>query len=692
MKRIKYTYYVADFETTVYESQESTEVWASAVVEMYTEDVHIFHSIDETFMYLLSLKGNICVYFHNLKFDGSFWLYFLLKKLQLNQAFIKNSDKVLDISQIPLQELPNNSFNYSINSKGQWYAIYIKMNNRLIVLRDSLKLLPFSVSELSKAFKTKHHKLEMEYKGFRYAGCEIKEEEKEYISSDVLVVKEALEIMFSEGHNKLTIGSCCLSEYKSHFDKDYWTALFPDLSKISLDPNQYGCENADAYIRKSYRGGWCYIVPEKAGKVYRKSDTFKQGVTADVNSLYPSVMHSASGNRYPVGTPTFWQGEMPNKLKTPGNTYYYFIRIKTRFRIKKNYLPCIQIKNSPNYLGTEWLITSDLFNIIDGKYYKNYIDLNGEKQEAKVILTLTQTDYKLIREHYFLYDTEILDGCYFSTDIGIFDGYINKYMKIKMESKGAKRTLAKLFLNNLYGKFATSLDSSFKYAELSKEDDTVHYYEVIEHNKEPVYIPVGSAITSYARNFTIRTAQKNFYGCDKRGFIYADTDSIHCDLLPEELVDVNVHPTNLLCWKLESTWDEAVFVRQKTYIEHVIEEDLNTVEKPYYQIKCAGMPEKCKHLFDLSMLRAKAEENEKSEAHKEWTDFCKDEWEKLTNDEKEFLSKGRTLDDFTIGLTVPSKLLPETIPGGVLLVETTYKMRDIAPIKLKVKELNNEVN
>ena len=44
--------------------------------------------------------------------------------------------------------------------------------------------------------------------------CNITEKEKEYIANDVLAVKEALEIMFTEGHNKLTIGSCCLEEYK----------------------------------------------------------------------------------------------------------------------------------------------------------------------------------------------------------------------------------------------------------------------------------------------------------------------------------------------------------------------------------------------------------------------------------------------------------------------------------------------
>ena len=73
-------YLVGDFETTVYEGQERTDVWASAIVEMYSEDVKIFHSIDETFEYLLSLDTNVVVYYHNLKFDGSFWLSFLLTK------------------------------------------------------------------------------------------------------------------------------------------------------------------------------------------------------------------------------------------------------------------------------------------------------------------------------------------------------------------------------------------------------------------------------------------------------------------------------------------------------------------------------------------------------------------------------------------------------------------------------------
>lgn len=52
-------YFMCDFETTVYKGQVSTEVWASASVELYTDDVKIFHSIDEQFEYFKSLKTNI---------------------------------------------------------------------------------------------------------------------------------------------------------------------------------------------------------------------------------------------------------------------------------------------------------------------------------------------------------------------------------------------------------------------------------------------------------------------------------------------------------------------------------------------------------------------------------------------------------------------------------------------------------
>lgn len=654
--------YSADLETTVYENQDHTEAWSSALVALDSDEPLIHHSLAETLEYLDSQNEDAILYYHNLKFDGNFWLYFLIKEMGFKQGVEYSLDEQGStiVTMKDPDDLREKEVIYSISSMGQWYTVCFKYHSHKYTLKDSLKLLPFRLEEIGKAFKTEHRKLDMEYEGYRYAGCEITEEEASYIKNDVLVLKEALNIMFEEGHNKLTIGACCLAEFKKMIGKYDWATFFPKLENIEIDPEVYGSSNADEYIRKSYRGGWCYLVKGASEKIYH------DGTTADVNSLYPSMMHSESGNYYPLGKPHFFTKEIPRHAMFPNR--YYFVRIRCRFYLKKGKLPFIQIKHNIHYKSTEMLETSDVYNKRDGKYYTSYVDKQGNVHDTIVELTLTCTDFKLLQEHYILKDFELLDGCWFHADKGIFDEYIDKYKQIKMNNKGAKRTEAKLFLNNLYGKLATSPVSSFKYIP-ENTDEALQYKVQPELNKDPVYIAGGSAITSYSRNFTIRAAQANFYGVDKRGFKYADTDSIHCDLKPSEIKNIKVHDNAFCCWKLESCWDIAKFIRQKTYVEHVTHEDLVPVEqiqlpdgtykKPYYNLKCAGMSDSCKDLFLASMgedVKLKPKQKEKY---------------------KEFLSTPRTLDDFKIGLQIPSKLVPEVIKGGVILKEKNFTLRNI---------------
>lgn len=634
-----------DFETTVEEDstkQTETEVWSAASVEIYTENVVVNHSIEEFFDYLFSLDKDLICYFHNLKFDGMFIIYSFLNTYKFKQAYQIDSGVFKKKG-----ELENGEFIYTVSFMGQWYTITLKINNHFIEFRDSLKLLPMSLRAIGKGFQTKHQKLDMEYTGHRFAGCEITPEEMEYIKNDVLVLKEALEVMFEEGHNKLTIGACCMSEFKTYYGKEDYSALFPDLTQYEIDISKYGSANADEYIRKSYKGGWCYLVPERA------NEQTEAGTTGDVNSLYPSVMHSESGSIYPTGLPHFWKGNIiPDEALKQGR--FFFIRIKTRFYIKKGYLPTVQIKHTMLYKSTEWLKTSDVYNAKTGEYCSEYYDRDGNKHDTRVTLTLTMMDYYRLIKHYELVDFEILDGCWFFTQKGLFDNYINKYREIKMNSKGARRTIAKLFLNNLYGKLASSTDSSYKI--LFMVDDKLSFREVEADDKKAGYIAIGSAITSYARNFTIEAAQQNYHP-DGHGFIYADTDSIHCDLPASEIQGIKVDPNAFCCWKLEASWDKAIFVRQKTYIEHVTHEDLEPVE-PYYNIKCAGMPDSCKELLNISLTGDK-------EALKNIKD----------KDKREFAATPRTLSDFKRGLKIGGKLTPKRIKGGVLLTETTYEMR-----------------
>lgn len=626
--------FVGDFETTVYEGQTSTEVWASAIVELGSNEVYVCTTIEESLKYLSDIKQHVVIYYHNLKFDGEFWISWLLKN-GYTPAYT-SPDVIFDGRWREDRDMRANTFKCIISEMGQWYQIKIKINNKIVEIRDSYKLVPFSVEKLAKSFNTTHKKLSIKYEGERECGA-ITDEEREYIKNDVLVVKEALEIMYAEGHCRLTIGSCCLADFRSGFDIQDYQIFFPDLTKIDCPFENFS--SADEYIRKSYHGGWCYLKRGCENKIYDK------GITADVNSLYPSMMHSESGNRYPLGVPTWWVGDIPeNVLKY---NHYYFVRIKTKFRLKKGYLPCIQIKTNYFYDRTEWLETSDVF--WDGGYHEFYKDEDGNLCDTSVILTLTCTDYELIKEQYHLIDTEILDGCWFYSEAKIFDNYINKYREIKIKEKGAKRELAKLFLNNLYGKMSASTDSTFRYVTLD-EKGLVHQYIVSANEKKAGYIAIGSAITSYARNFTIRHAQANY-----ENFIYADTDSIHCNCTEADLKYIKTHPTDFNAWKIESWWDEGLFVRQKTYIEHITHEDGVELDKARYNIKCAGMPERCKQLFLDSVGEIELEDKTKAE--------------------KAFCDITRTLADFKEGLCIPSKLRPRRIDGGVILEKTTYEMR-----------------
>ena len=92
--------------------------------------------------------------------------------------------------------------------------------------------------------------------------------------------------------------------------KENYELSFPNVYNIDINPNEHGESNVGDWIRHSYKGGWCYLVKGKENKI------FHNGTTADVNSLYPSMMSSESGNIYPIGTPTFWTGNyIPDEAK-----------------------------------------------------------------------------------------------------------------------------------------------------------------------------------------------------------------------------------------------------------------------------------------------------------------------------------------------------------------------------------------
>lgn len=490
---------VADFETTT--DANDCRVWAWGIVEIEHpeyENVEIGTDIDSFIERIW--KYNTVTYFHNLKFDGVFILNWLLKNdyAHVQTDFLKRAG----------------TFKTLINDTGQFYSISVKWgNNNTTEFRDSYKKLPFKVEKIAESWGLETSKGQIDYDAHNGPIKPITPEEEDYLRRDVTIVGQAMKLLYDENHKKLTSGADALAEYKSIVGVEWFKRMFPTFSFAM-----------DAEIRRAYRGGFTYRDPRFKG--YHK----RKGIVLDVNSLYPFIMMSRI---LPYGEPRFIEGECLPTAERPLTIF----SITFTAKIKKDHIPCIQIKGNPRFGGTEYL---------------------SEIKEP-VTLMVTNVDWELYLEHYDIDILEYGGGWAFHATKGLFDEYINKWSKIKAESKGAVRELAKLFLNALYGKFATNPNVTGKIPRLV--GDIVKLIRGMEEIKAPVYTAMGVFITSWARDLTIRAAQANY-----DVFAYADTDSLH--LFTENIPDaIEVDPNKLGAWKLEYYFTEAHYVRAKCYME-----------------------------------------------------------------------------------------------------------------------------
>ena len=530
--------FTADFETATW-YEDKTYVWAWASCEIGNEEnLKIGNNINSFIEYALE-QNNSKFFFHNLKFDGEFII---------NWAFLNGFKHVEK-----LEDIKDKTFTTLISDMGQFYTITLyfeKKNKKVkkITFIDSLKIIPFSVNDIAKSFGLEISKLELDYNKFRKEGHELTKEEREYIKNDVLIVAKALNILFKEDLKKQTTGSNALNDFKSMISKWRFEHYFPELDY-----------DIDKDIRKAYKGGFTYLNP-----IYKEKEV--ENITIlDVNSLYPYVMYS---KKLPFGEPLFFEGQ----YKKDSIYDLYIQMIQCSFELKPNKIPTIQIKNNKYYFrANEYLESS-----------------NGEI----VILYLTNVDLDLFFENYYVYDLEYIAGWKFKSIKGIFTSYIDKWIerKIKAGKEGNKgqRTLAKLMLNSLYGKFATSMDVQSKIPYLD-ETGIVKYKLSEKEKKKGIYIPIACFITAYAREKTIRTSQaiKDYsiskYGIDK--YIYSDTDSIHTTLGIDELCKFcEIDDFKLGAWANEGFAEKGKFIRQKCYIEQI---------EGKLKITCAGLPKNC---------------------------------------------------------------------------------------------------
>lgn len=514
--------YVADFETTT--RLDDCRVWCFSITEIGNIDNTIVGLTIEDFFDELLKLGSCTIYFHNLRFDSQFILSYMLTT---GYEYTEDGKRMKD-----------KSFTTLISGLGVFYAIEVKLAKGVrIKFLDSYKKINTPVEKIPKDFDLPINKLEIDYNMDRPRGYQLTELEKEYVQHDTKIVAMALKKQFDKGLDKMTIAGDALASVKALTD---FNNLFPVLPR-----------EIDDYIRRSYRGGWCYVNPE-----YQNKD-LGQMFVYDVNSLYPSRM------RYcllPYGEPKYFSGEYKTDTEYP----LYICHIKATFKLKKGCFPCIQDKHNRIFSSTE--------------YIKEHLD-GLEPLE----IYLTSVDLELFKDMYDIYTIDYIDGYKFKAKYDMFNSYIDYWnnIKIKATEEGNKtmRTIAKLMLNSCYGKFASSTRTSSKIPYL-KEDGIVGYITREDDPRDPIYTALSCFITAWARDLTIRSA----VACSNI-FAYADTDSLH--ILDTGVVpDIPIDNFKLGYFKLESKPRRARFLRAKTYIEEIYNEKKERWE---LEVKCAGM-------------------------------------------------------------------------------------------------------
>ena len=547
--------YTADFETTT--DKDDLRVWAWGICNIDDFSEFIYDNNIESFIDWLEKHAKSNVYFHNLRFDGEFIISWLLKN-----GFKYN------------ERLVTKTFNCIIAGTGQFYKIDICFYKngkyrKIVHLYDSLKKLPFPVKKIAEAFELPILKGEIDYKAYRPIGHILTDEEVAYLRNDVEIMARALKIQIDEGLTHMTIGADALSSFKKIITLEKFKSYFPVLDN-----------EVDNDIRHAYRGGYTYT-----NKIFQAKDV-GEGLVYDVNSMYPSVMRSTQDELLPFGVPVFFEGKYEYDEHYP----LFIQKIKADLSLKDDHIPTIQCKGNMYFNATEYI----------------------ESTNGMISMYVTNVDLEVIKEQYDILDIEYLGGYKFKTMRGVFCKYIDKYMEMKKNNTGAKRQLAKLMLNNLYGKSASNPKTQSKIPYLN-ESGEVEYKTITDTDKEPVYTPMGVFITSYARARIQRTAQSVYHR-----FCYCDTDSIH--IIGNEIPNIDIDDKDLGKWALESTFVRARFLRAKTYIEEYPDGTLN--------VKCAGMPDNLKELCNF--------------------------------------------DNFKVGLTLHGKLLPKRYEGGIILEETDF--------------------
>lgn len=265
-------------------------------------------------------------------------------------------------------------------------------------------------------------------------------------------------------------------------------------------------EEVSNFIRNSYHGGHVEVFKRRGLSLN----------AYDVNSMYPFVMLDKM--------PTIYIGESRKRI----DHKYGFVQAV--LKVPEVYIPPLPVRMEKLFfpVGT-----------LTGTWTTE--ELNEAENRGVQIL-------------------KIHKGVYFDCQ-EIFKDYVNKLYALKKKSTEPTRTIAKLLLNSLYGKFGQQPVKRIYVTEESAPDGSYPiltpdgipsgfaYYERASHSA--YLLPhLASAVTSKARLVLLNRLNSNSFYCDTDSIFTSDTDAF----IGSDLGD----------WSLVGTGD-CEFIQPKLY-------------------------------------------------------------------------------------------------------------------------------
>lgn len=335
----------------------------------------------------------------------------------------------------------------------------------------------------------------------------------------------------------------------------------------------YDKENYD-FVKQSYHGGRTEVF---------NTDYHENVIYFDKVSMYPYVMKEKI---YPKG----W-GIKYHNTQSDKSELLQMIQSKNKFKHYEGFIKCC-ITFNPNI----------------------QYPLLAEKRNNKLMFTnckkinvFTLPELRYLYELY-QYDSDFsitpIEGFIFPESSDYFSTYISRLFDIKSQNQGPKRTLAKLLMNSLYGKFGQayerdesiyqvfdSLDSALAFQDTLPQDSTKlkekdGIYTIIkkEHSisvKSFMNVAIASYITAYARI----ELTKQLHYCESKNIpvYYCDSDSFVISNHYKHLIPIS---KSLGGWDIEVEMFKAQFLAPKCYIYQALNKESNQLE---YFLKLKGI-------------------------------------------------------------------------------------------------------